>query len=104
MDSQQVSDQGLQAPLQGNAVGAPVAQSYTAPDHNLQPSQDIGATHNNPEDNPALDEEWVNKAKAIVEQSKNDPFTLSKELNKVRAGYLKARYDKDLKIDEDKDQ
>lgn len=49
----------------------------------------------------ALDQEWVNKAKAIVEQTKNDPFLESKELSKVKADYLKIRYNKHIKVVED---
>lgn len=48
-----------------------------------------------------LDEEWVNKAKAIVDQTKSDPFLASRELSKVKADYLRARYNKDLKVSED---
>lgn len=51
-----------------------------------------------------LDEEWVNKAKAIVEKTKNDPFLESRELNKVRADYLKTRYNKHIKVSEDQSQ
>ena len=50
-----------------------------------------------------LDEEWVNKAKAIVDKTKNDPYQESLELNKVRADYLKVRYNKDIKVSEDHD-
>ena len=48
-----------------------------------------------------IDQEWVNKAKEIVERTKNDPFVQSKELNKVRADYLRTRYNKDIKVSED---
>jgi hypothetical protein len=48
-----------------------------------------------------LDQEWVNKAKAIVEKTRSDPFLESKELSKVKADYLKTRYNKHIKIAED---
>ncbi len=51
-----------------------------------------------------LDEEWVNKAKAIVERTKNDPFIESRELGKVKADYLKIRYNKQIKVVEDQSQ
>ncbi len=54
------------------------------------------------DDSPdSLDKEWVNKAKSIVEQTKNDPYTESKELSKVKADYLRIRYNKLIKIAED---
>jgi len=45
-----------------------------------------------------LDQVWVNKAKDIVEQTRTDPFTQSNELNRVKAEYLKARFDKELNV------
>ncbi len=53
------------------------------------------------DDMDALDEEWVNKAKAIVERTKDDPYMQSKELNKAKAEYLRVRYSKEIKIDEE---
>jgi len=48
-----------------------------------------------------LDTEWVNKAKAIVEQTKSDPHLESSELGKVKADYLRIRYNKNIKVAED---
>ncbi len=49
----------------------------------------------------SLDEEWINKARAIVEQTKNDPYMESRELERAKADYLRIRYNKQLKIAED---
>jgi hypothetical protein len=54
------------------------------------------------EDSDALDEEWVNKAKAIVEQTKADPYVESKELGKAKADYLRIRYNKQIKVAEER--
>ncbi len=48
----------------------------------------------------ALDEEWVNKAKAIVEKTKADPYVESKELSKAKADYLRIRYNKQIKVED----
>jgi len=48
-----------------------------------------------------LDELWVNKAKDIVDRTKGDPFAQSNELNKVRAEFLKARFNKHIKPGEE---
>jgi hypothetical protein len=53
------------------------------------------------DDSDALDEEWVNKAKAIVEQTKADPYVESNELGKAKADYLRIRYNKQIKVAED---
>jgi len=51
-----------------------------------------------PASDEELDREWVNKAKDIVERTKSDPFAQSSELNKAKAEYLKARFNKELNI------
>lgn len=51
-----------------------------------------------------LDEEWVRKAKAIVEKTKNDPFQASRELGRMKADYLRTRYNKQIKVAEDHHQ
>jgi len=53
------------------------------------------------DDTDLIEKEWVNKAKAIVERTKNDPHTQNKEMTKIKADYLKKRYNKDIKLPED---
>lgn len=48
-----------------------------------------------------IEKEWIFKAKAIVAQTKDDPYIQNKELSKVKAEYVKKRYDKDLKVSKD---
>jgi hypothetical protein len=48
-----------------------------------------------------IEKEWVNKAKAIVDSTKDDPYKQNKELNRVKADYIKKRYNKDLMVSED---
>jgi hypothetical protein len=52
------------------------------------------------DDTDLIEKEWVMKAKQIVSQTKDDPYTQSKELGKVRAEYIKKRYNKDVKLPE----
>lgn len=94
--SNQLSGVGLpQVPSDGKdgagiVVGsdAPVSQqAQPAP----QPTVDVTGG-----DTEAIDQDWVNKAKSIVEKTKADPFAQSNELSKIKAGYLKARFDKDI--------
>ena len=49
----------------------------------------------------ALDEEWVNKAREIVQKTHADPYLQSKELGKIKAQYIKVRYNKDIKDSEE---
>jgi len=45
-----------------------------------------------------LDKEWINKAKHIVEQTKQDPFAQSHEIGKIKANYLNTRFNKHIKL------
>lgn len=50
------------------------------------------------EDVDLIEKAWVQKAKAIVQSTHGDPFNQNKELNKVKAEYIKQRFDKDIKV------
>lgn len=50
------------------------------------------------DDTDLIEKEWVLKAKAIVAQTKDDPHLQNHEMTKVKADYLKKRYNKDLKV------
>lgn len=52
------------------------------------------------DDADLIEKEWVMRAKAVVEQTKEDPFVQNKELNRVKADYIKKRYNKDVKVSE----
>lgn len=56
------------------------------------------------EEDGQLDEVWINKAREIVEKTQYDPYLQSIELSKIKASYLKSRYNKDIKIIEDRPQ
>ncbi len=65
------------------------------------PDSTNGTTVSDDDDDRDLDEEWIQKAKVIVEQTKADPYQQSREISKVKANYLKTHYNKDIKIAED---
>jgi hypothetical protein len=52
------------------------------------------------DDADLIEKEWVVRAKAIVEQTKENPFEQNKAMHKVKAEYIKKRYNKDLKVSE----
>ena len=72
-------------------AGAPLPQMQ-------QPTLDAPAPDENSD---SLDEEWVQKAKAIVDRTKNDPYAESQELSKIKADFLRIRYNKQVKVAED---
>jgi hypothetical protein len=63
------------------------------------PAQDAPAVQ--ADDDSALDEEWVNKAREIVERTHNDPYVQSREISKIKSQYIKVRYNKDIKSSDD---
>ncbi len=60
-----------------------------------------GASTSN-DDDAVVDEEWVGKAREVAARYRSDPFAQSWELSRVKAQYLKARYNKDIKVSEDR--
>jgi hypothetical protein len=50
------------------------------------------------DDKDIIEPEWVNKAKAIVAQSGDDPYRQSEELTIFKADYMQKRYNKTIKL------
>lgn len=68
------------------SAGAPAAQNV--PTAGLQAS----------DDSDLIEKEWVNKAKQIVEKTRDDPYKQTEELTLVKVDYMKKRYNKTLKL------
>jgi len=49
-------------------------------------------------DDEVIEKEWVDKAKKIVTDTKDDPYRQEKEVSKLQADYLKKRYGKEVKL------
>lgn len=48
-----------------------------------------------------IEKAWIEKAKKIVDQTSTDPFQQQKMLSKVKAEYIKKRFNKDIKINDE---
>jgi hypothetical protein len=46
----------------------------------------------------AFDEEWVERARQVISRTHSDPYLQSQELGKLKAQYIKLRYNKDIKV------
>lgn len=46
-----------------------------------------------------IEKVWVDKAKTIVAQTRDDPFLQNNEMSKVKAAYIEKRFNKKLKTD-----
>lgn len=94
--SQPVPQPVAAAPMQPPAaspMSPPVSAPATAQSASV-PVTDEGL------DDSALDEEWVHKARAIVEQTQDDPYAESRALSQVKADYLQRRYGKKIKVND----
>ena len=49
-------------------------------------------------DGDVIEKEWVWKAKEVVAHTSGDPFARVQQMNKLRADYMKKRYNKDIKL------
>jgi hypothetical protein len=47
-------------------------------------------------DDDLIEKEWVDKAKKIISETKDDPYRREKEVSRLQADYLQKRYGKEL--------
>lgn len=48
-------------------------------------------------DTDLIEKEWVDVLQEIVRQTSEDPYAQQKEISKLKADYMKKRYNKDVK-------
>ena len=76
------------------SAGAPLAPPPVAPvvvdDTAVSDSPLVAA------DDEVIEKEWVDKAKQIIAQTKDDPHARTSKVNQLQRDYLKKRYGKDL--------
>lgn len=46
-----------------------------------------------------IEKQWIDKAKAIVNQSKDDPYRQKTDMSKIKAEYIKTRFNKAIKTE-----
>lgn len=79
----------LPAPLPPAPVVVPLPQQPVADDS-------VGPTL--AADDDLIEKEWVDKAKKIILDTKDDPFRREQEVAKLQADYLRKRYGKELGV------
>ena len=80
-----------------NAVyqGAPLPPPVpVSPTPSAQPVSDDNPAVAGDED--VIEKEWVDKAKKILLETKDDPYKRTSRVNELQRDYLKKRYNKDL--------
>lgn len=51
-------------------------------------------------DSDRIERQWVDRAKAIVAQTQDDPYTQKKQMSRIKADYIKKRFDKCIPADD----
>ena len=86
-----------------------VGQAVTQQDNTTQTNQqsaaqgpsDVVVTPQAAHDSDLIEKDWVNKTKDVVEKNKQDPHRLNQEIAKLRADYMKKRYNLSIKVSEE---
>jgi hypothetical protein len=82
------------------AISVPTAEVPQQPFAGAQaPAPDMAAVQ--ADDDSAVDQEWITKARDIVSKTHSDPYLQSREISKIKAQYIKVRYNKDIKTVEE---
>jgi hypothetical protein len=80
---------GATAPVAvDNTITSSSSQSQTALDDSLTAA-----------DIDRIEKEWVDRAKHIVAATKDDPYKQNLQMNKVKADYIKKRFNKTIPAD-----
>ena len=74
------------------AISLPTSMPATPPAASAKASDHILT------DDDLIEKEWVNKAKRIVEQTREDPYKQSENLTVFKADYIKQHYGKTIKL------
>lgn len=75
-------------------VPVPAIATSTDDDDDTTSDAVAAGTDRHPE---KIDKQWVDKAKAIVLQTKDDPYTQKNEMSKFKSEYIKSRFNKSTK-------
>jgi hypothetical protein len=94
---------GLPSPSASFSTTAPVnrplaPQNPSGGQNSLAFNPPVASAPVEASDTDLIEKEWVHHAKDIVAKTRDDPFTQSQELTKLKAEYLQKRYNKVLKL------
>ena len=74
----------------------PVISSVPQPSVPQATQHDIGASPAVANDDDLIEKEWVDKAKQIISQTRDDPHKREQQVGALQRDYLKKRYGKEL--------
>ena len=80
---------------------APVKTGIKAPDGiTVDDSTTFANTPLVASDSDQIEKEWVDKAKKIISDTKEDPYQRDEEVSKLQVEYIKTRYGRSINLDE----
>lgn len=83
------SAQAMPAPV----IAVPMAQQPVVADDTTQPVVSLPSVAN---DDDLIEKEWVDRAKKVLAETKDDPYRREQEVNRLQADYLLKRYGREL--------
>jgi len=87
-------------PPPAQSVPAGAIPLPSTPPPNIRPTDQTAPPISLMTDDDLIEKEWVNKAKRIVEQTRDDPYKQSENLTVFKADYLKQHYGKSIKLNQ----
>lgn len=93
---EQAAEAGARVSDAANAAAAVAAQPVI-PQIPVQPTPAPSVSSNAPlvaADEDLIEKEWVDKAKEIIEQTKDDPHARTQKVNELQRDYMQKRYGK----------
>jgi len=106
-------ESGIEAPLErveqtaeAHATAADMAATGTPAPRSVQPTasspivQPVTTGPLVAADEDVIEKEWVDKAKKIIQETKDDPHGRTERVNELQRDYLKKRYNKELETSE----
>jgi hypothetical protein len=85
----------LQVPVLPPPVVSPVSAPVPTANDTLHPTP-VADTPLIANDDDLIEKEWVDKAKQIIADTRDDPYRRELEVGRLQADYLKKRYGKEL--------
>jgi len=90
------TDSASQGPVTAMPMVDPSQFAAVAPTPQAKTLSDDQVVQASADDEDVIEKEWVSRAKAIVNKTKDNPSVQSKELVKFKAEYIKKRFNKDM--------
>lgn len=91
-----IPSQPIKSPAPQSHTSTPQNPGSHSPTNNSGLNNVVGTSPQIADDVDLIEKEWVEKAKEIVEKTKDNPYLQNKAISQIKSDYIKKRYNKDL--------